>query len=123
MIYNATILGRIPSKKNSKIMVCRGRTPILLPSSAYTAWHKEVSLQLKKIDKVIESCEVILTIYAPDKRGSDLTNKAESIMDLLVDNHIIKDDNWFVVNTVTLKLGGVDKDNPRVDIEIHYANN
>lgn len=110
--------GRIPSKKNSKIMVCRGRTPMLLPSAKYKEWHTEASAQLPKPDKK-KYHNIHITIYAPDKRKADLTNKAESIMDLLVDNKIIEDDNWFVMENVCLLFGGVDKDNPRAIIELN----
>jgi len=37
-----------------------------------------------------------------DKRRTDLTNKAESINDLLVDNGIIPDDEWKVLENVIL---------------------
>jgi len=110
--------GRIPSKKNSKMMVCRGSRPMLLPSANYTAWQKEQSLCLKGLKPVVGIESISIVFYAPDKRPTDLTNKAESIMDLLVDNGIIEDDNWFVVPSVTLSFGGVDKDDPRAVITI-----
>lgn len=50
--------------------------------------------------------------------GADLTNKAESVMDLLVDCGIIVDDSWQVVEKLTLRIGGIDKKNPRVVVEI-----
>jgi len=114
-----TLQGRIPSKKNSRTIVCRGRYPLSLPSQKYKDWHEEQSYALKKYgypDGGVYQVEI--TIYAPDKRKADLTNKAESIMDLLVDNSILTDDNWFVVNKLTLLFGGVDKQNPRAEIII-----
>lgn len=111
-----TILGRVPSKKNSKIMVCRGKFPMLLPSVKYTEWHKDASAQLIGQQK-ISSDSLILTFFPPDKRPADLSNKTESIMDLLVDCGLIDDDNWFIINDLHLKFGGVDKENPRVEIE------
>lgn len=114
--------GRIPSKKNSRIIVCRGRFPMSLPSKSYTEWHKEQSQTLPKIN-TIDNCKMVITFYAPDKRPTDLSNKAESIMDLLVDNKILKDDNWFVVSSLSLILGGIDKDNPRAEIDINIENN
>lgn len=102
-------------------MVCRGSRPILLPSSKYKEWHTDASLQIKqqKIQPVkgcIES--VILTFYAPDRRKFDLTNKAESIMDLLVDNGIIEDDNYSIIPNLQLMFGGVEKDNPRCEVNL-----
>lgn len=115
-----TIKGRIPSKKNSKIMVCRGRFPMLLPSANYTKWHKESTEQLKqqKISFCKDIKNIIFTIYAPDNRKSDLSNKWESVGDLLVDNKIIEDDNWFIIPQLSLIFGGVDKENPRCEIVI-----
>lgn len=92
------------------------------PSADYVTWHKDASLQLLnyryRIRDTIEQCRVTITLYAPDKRKSDLTNKAESVMDLLVDCGFIVDDNWFCVSSVTLIFGGVDTENPRAEIEL-----
>ena len=111
------IRGRIPSLKNSKIMVCRGSRPVLLPSKSYQAWHEDASYQLmaQRPTKGIKKCEIEMTFYFPDNRKADLTNKAESVMDLLADCGIITDDAWQVVCKLTLVSGGVDK-NPRVEI-------
>jgi Holliday junction resolvase RusA-like endonuclease len=102
------INGPVPSKKNSKIMVCRGRVPILLPSTKYTTWHKDALLQLSGV-KPIKSKKITLTFIAGDNRKFDLSNKCESIMDLLVDAGLIEDDNYSIVEELTLKFGGVEK--------------
>jgi hypothetical protein len=39
-------------------------------------------------------------------------------MDLLVDGGVLEDDSWFVVPNLALEFGGVDKLNPRVEVEI-----
>lgn len=62
---------------------------------------------------------VEITFYPSTLRKSDLTNKAESVMDLLVDVGIIEDDNWFVVGYLNLRFGGKDTENPRAEIDIH----
>ena len=62
--------------------------------------------------------ELKMTLYARDKRSGDLSNKFESVADLLVDAGIIKDDNWNIVPKVEMMFGGIDKENPRVEIEI-----
>lgn len=110
-----TIKGRIPSKKNSRINTRSGRS---FPSSKYTAWHKDASLQLsqQKIKEFKETKGIKLTFYMPDNRRCDLTNKAESVMDLLVDNGILRDDSWQITGDVTLAIKGKDKDNPRVEV-------
>jgi len=120
-MINITISGRIPSKKNSKIIVCRGKHPILLSSPAYNTWHEEQMWYLKglRCPRGIEKCKVNITFYSPDKRASDLSNKVESLNDLLVDSGILKDDNWFVISELHLIFGGVDKDNPRAEIKLY----
>ena len=114
--------GRIPSKKNSKQVFARGGRVIVIPSENYKVWHEEQSYMIKKYrpKKPIEKCEVEILFYAPDKRKADLTNKAESLMDLLVDNNFIVDDNWFVCYEIKLYFGGVDKKNPRAEVIINY---
>lgn len=116
------VRGRIPSKKNSKRVFARGNRVIVIPSENHKVWHEEQSYRIKKFrpKKPIEKCEVEIVFYAPDKRKADLTNKAESLMDLLVDNDIIVDDNWFVCGDLHLHFGGVDKINPMAKIIITY---
>ena len=115
--YQLTIKGRCPSKKNSRINTRSGRS---FPSKKYKEWHEQASWQLYTQEKPlnVEHCTVELYFHAPDKRRWDLTNKAESIMDLLVDNGILKDDNAHVVSKLTLVNCGFDKKDPRVIIMI-----
>ena len=119
------IKGRIPSKKNSRLLFVRGGRLMNIPSKAYSVWHKDASEQiLDSKDHLVEDIDFIeLDFYAPDRRGSDLTNKAESIMDLLVDNGIIEDDNWWIVNRLVMNFRGVDKSNPRCNVYIHRKTN
>ena len=120
------IHGHVPSKKNSKRLVYAGHRPVLISSKAYEAWHTiamyEVMQEIKSIApkyRIIESpSEVSVTIFAATRRKEDLTNKAESVMDLLVDMGVLADDNWTEVPRVCLQYGGYDKSNPRAEIEI-----
>lgn len=105
-------------------MFVRGGKLFKMPSNEYRAWHKQASEQLKEQSPSLFNAtgvsslgkELHLKFFAPDLRKSDMTNKAESVMDLLVDNHFIVDDNWFEVNKLLLEFGGVDRENPRVEI-------
>lgn len=113
------LFGRIPSKKNSKFMARRGDRTYLLPKPEYTAWHEEQSWKIKKLPEPINNVkEVMICFWFPDNRKTDLTNKAESIMDLLVDNKILVDDSWQFVPVLTLVSNGVDKENPRAEVSI-----
>lgn len=120
-----TLTGRIPSKKNSKRIVMAGHRPMILSSKDYEAWHTIASFELKSQVKGMANrirltgpYRVHIIIFAENLRKADLTNKAESIMDLLVDNYIVEDDNWFAVPQIELTFGGVDKKNPRAEIEL-----
>lgn len=111
--------GRTPSKKNSrKIFTVRGRI-VIAPSSDYAKWHKDASLQLKKFSKEVkQNSSITMVFFAGDNRKFDLSNKCESVMDLLVDNGFLPDDSWEYCKDIHLMFGGVDKNNPRVTIEI-----
>jgi len=120
-VINITLLGRIPSKKNSKMIVCRGRRPMLLPSEKHREWHIDASNQLRK-QKVprnkIEKFDVHVWFYAPDIRKADASNKWESVGDLLVDNEIIKDDSWWNIQELCIHTVELDRENPRVELEL-----
>lgn len=111
-----TIYGRIPSKKNSRRPFIRNGRIMNFPSKDYVAWQKDASKQLIGSPK-ITSDHLLLRFTFPDKRKTDLTNKAESVMDLLVDNGILEDDNWNVVTNLLLIGEGVDSKNPKCEIE------
>ncbi len=113
-----TITGRTPSKKNSRITTKTGRS---FPSKNYTEWHKDASYQLLQQNALkgqfyASQGHLNLVFYMPDNRKADLTNKAESVMDLLVDNGWLEDDSWQIVPMITLQCAGVDKDNPRCEV-------
>jgi len=100
-------------------MICRGARPILISTPAYALWHEEQMWKLKgkKVPDVIRT--LYLNFYAPDNRRTDLSNKAESVMDLLVDSGLIEDDNWKVIPKLVLEYKGVDKENPRCEISFY----
>jgi Holliday junction resolvase RusA-like endonuclease len=122
-----TIHGSIPSKKNSRqnIRLKTGRI-ISVPNSTFNKWHKKamaevMSLGMCGCQEGKKVCKVEINLYPPDKRRGDLTNRAESLMDLLVDCGIIKDDNWFEIPQIVLSFGGVDRSNPRAEIFLDIA--
>lgn len=122
--YILTLSGRIPSKKNGKIMIFRGGKPLLISTPQYSAWRTNQLWEVKRLRlmdklKIPEKLEGLrLDFFMPDKRRTDLTNKAESVMDLLVDSNVIEDDNCSIVPLLVLRYCGVDRINPRV--EIHF---
>jgi len=119
-VKKITLTGRIPSKKNSRNVFVRRGKPVNIPSDNYAEWHKQATVQLGSQPKIAfkSVCEVQMEFHMPDNRACDLTNKAESIMDLLVDYGIILDDKWQIIPRILLESKGVDKENPRVEIWI-----
>lgn len=121
------ISGSTPSKKNSKqIIYVRGK-PMIVSSDNYQVWHRDAVTQvsqqiikkrlsnhlpLKKVEKIS------VTFFAKDKRKFDLSNKIESVNDLLVDVGVLEDDNYEVLPSLEVTYGGIDKVNPRAEIDI-----
>ena len=124
-VIELTLTGRIPSKKNSRKM-CRNPKSghrFTMPSDNYKEWHAHAEMELfsqYRNKKISEVQEVQMDFYMPDNIRKDLTNTAESIMDLLVDCKIIEDDNWKVIPRILLDARGVDRENPRVVVWIKY---
>lgn len=118
-MLSLVIPGPIPSKKNSKnIFVKNGRT-FVLSSKSHSEWHRIASQSLKITPRNVENVKLVLcTIYGKDRRVFDLSNKFESIADLLVDCGIISDDNYEILSKVFIEYGGIDKENPRAEVTL-----
>lgn len=117
-----TLRGAVPSKKNSKRRIKRGNHIFMVPSLAHEVWHREQMIAARdwKIKIPGPVIRVFIEFTAGDRRSADLSNKQESIMDLLVDAGVIKDDNWFIVPELGSKLVAVDKERPHATVTIFY---
>lgn len=114
-----TLAGDVPSKKNSKRVVRAGSRTVVLPSAAHEAWRERALWAAKgKAAPVATPAAAWITVYPSTARRADLTNKAESVMDLLVELGVLPDDDWFSVPAVSLRLGGVDRANPRAEVTV-----
>jgi len=80
-------------------------------------WHADGIKQLLGQKKIPNNTFLTYTFFAPDKRKGDISNKLESVNDLLVDCGILEDDNWFVLGDYRVKFGGIDRLCPRVEIQ------
>ena len=114
------LTGRIPSKKNSRITVrATGRS---FPSKAFAQWHKVAMAQVmeQKLAKPPLNAvqyHVEIQVSFPTLGRADLTNKAESVMDLLVDAGVIRDDCWTCVPTLLLR-GRKDAQSPGATVYV-----
>jgi hypothetical protein len=125
------ILTGVPSsKKNSKRIFTNKITgkPFITSSEGHGIWHKGAVLEVRswrnkqsaavRNHLPLKSAYVEIYIFAATSHRFDLTNKAESVMDLLVDEKILKDDSWDCVPELRLLFGGIDKNNPRAEVFI-----
>lgn len=94
--------GNIPSKKNRVRFGSNG----VYHDKNFTKWHKLAVAQLTphvpKDGWIARATLVQINFTFESQRSKDLTNAAESIMDLLVDVGILKDDNFKVVPLLSL---------------------
>jgi len=119
------IRGRIPSKKNSLRRIRRGNRTFTVSSEKHQEWHDSATIQvaMQNIEPYKGVSSVLIDFYMPDNRKADLTNKAESLMDLLVDCGVIVDDCWQKVPSIILNFVEIDKLNPRAEIWIKKLEN
>lgn len=119
-MYEIEILGRIPSKKNQKRIVRSKGRPIIISSKQHDDWHKQQEKALQEFanENITFPCRFIYEFTMPDNRKCDISNKIESINDLLVDIGFIEDDNWTIIKSFTARVIGVDKENAGCRIRV-----
>lgn len=114
------IHGNTPSKKNSKQIIYKNGKPLIISSNNHATWHKDALKQIVWGNQPLTTTkEIQLFFYGKDKRKFDISNKAESILDLLVDRGVLEDDNYSVVPRLVLQYQGIDTLNPRCEIHIY----
>ena len=109
------------SKKNSQQIIINPRTkrPMIIQSKLYTNFERECGLYFKKYKCNIDySINLKIEFYVPDRRKRDIANYIEAIQDILVKYEVLKDDNYNIVYSLDGTRMYVDKENPRVEIEI-----
>lgn len=92
-------------------------------SKAYKAWLLEAEFAAKNQDLTIDDfyqskVELHYIYYFPDKRSRDCENYCKAVSDFLVAQQIIEDDDCFHVPKMIIEFGGIDKQNPRVEVLI-----
>lgn len=89
-------------------------------SKAYKDWEKKCpNLTLPDGGSIDYPIHLVFRFYMPDKRVRDLDNYIKLPTDMLVKQCILFDDNTKVIRSVHYHFAGVDKGNPRVEVEIH----
>lgn len=82
------------------------------------SWKNESAWLIKQqLKKKFEKCSVTMRVYFPDLKRRDLDNLCKLIADCIMMSGVIQDDNWVILNEWHIK-GLLDRDNPRVELEI-----
>lgn len=109
------------SKKNSQQIIYNPKIkrPMIIQSKLYASFERECGKFLKEYKSNIDySINLKIEFYVPDKRKRDIANYIEAIQDILVKYEVLKDDNYNIVYSLDGTRMHVDKENPRVEIEI-----
>lgn len=100
--------GRVPSKKNSRAHTATG---ISVPNNKFIQWQndalKQVRAQTRQRFYVPVRVEVI--VYFPTMGRADLDNRVTSILDMLVEALVLRDDKW--------------QDVPQIEAQAEYRKN
>lgn len=86
------------------------------PSKKYKDWLKSCP---ELISMALQGPLKINYIFSwPDLRVRDGQNYMKAPLDYLVNQNILQDDNWNIVTSETWSHSDIDRQNPRVEIEI-----
>lgn len=85
--------GNVPSKKNQRINTKEGKS---FPSKNYSDWEtdalKQVRVQTR--ERFFKPVSVELIIYFATRGRADLDNRLTSVLDMLVEAIVLRDDKW-----------------------------
>lgn len=118
------ITGTCPSKKNSKRIAYNKKTgnAFILSSQRSLDWTNEAVKQLQAQFTGLQVSDypirLRLTFFNKDRVRRDLDNQTSTTLDALVAAGVLADDSFAYVDRLELRFGGVDKANPRVEIEL-----
>ena len=92
---------------------------MLIQSEQYLQYEKECSYFLSRYKTNIDyPINLKCIFYVRDNRRRDIANYVEAIQDILVKYEVLKDDNYNIIYSLDGTRMYVDKENPRVEIEI-----
>ena len=119
-----TLYGNPVTKKNSQRILYKftklGRkTPFIAPSKAYADYETDCLRQIKRPRSPISArVNVRCVYYMKTARRVDLANLIEATTDILVKARVLEDDNSKIVAAHDGSRVEVDREKPRVEIEI-----
>ena len=117
-----TLKGRPITKKNSQIPIkTKSGKFFIIQSKQYRAYEKDCLLQIQMALLMTPPLTGRLHLrawyYMPDRRRPDLLNLLQATADIIEKAKVIENDRD-IVSVDLSRIMGVDKENPRVEIEI-----
>ena len=122
MKFTIPVKPRTKKNHSSIVRLNNGKT-LLLPSKQYREFEQEVikylNVHFKHDSKPISKRSNLKCIFYKDKNyRSDLMGYMQAIADVLVKAKILEDDNSNIVFSTDGSRVFLDKDNPRIEVEI-----
>lgn len=120
LLWCATLKGPPRTKKNhQRILKNRSGRPFVAPSKEFVDYQELCLRQIKTPQRAVsESVNVKAVYYMPNHRRVDLVNLLEATCDILVKAGVLDDDRATIVAAHDGSRVLLDRQNPRVEIEI-----
>ena len=84
--------------------------------------YKQIMANQMRFKKPFDKVTITYTLYPKTKRRTDISNvlsiHSKFFEDCLVEHGLLVDDNYNYLPIIIFLFGMVDKDNPRVEIEV-----
>ena len=115
-----TLYGDPRTKKNSaRILRTRSCAPFVAPSKVFADYQESCLRQIKRPRSPVSArVNVRCIYYMKTARRVDLANLIEATTDILVKARVLEDDNSKIVAAHDGSRVELDRENPRVEIEI-----
>lgn len=101
-IVELVLEGNVPSKKNSRINRSDGMS---FPSKNFEAWQTAAlqSVRLQTRERFYNPVAIEVIVYFGTDTRADLDNRLTSILDMLVESLMLRDDKWQDVPQMALQ--------------------
>jgi Holliday junction resolvase RusA-like endonuclease len=107
------------TKKNSQQIIYVKGKPIIIQNKRYIQFEKDCKWFIPKIDTIDYPINIKYTFYRKDRHICDLNGLIQALDDILVKYKVILDDNYKIVVGHDGSRIQIDKENPRIEVEIN----
>lgn len=121
ILYQTMIPLNPKTKKNNQQVLYNSKTkkPFIAQNNAYKKYERDAGWFVKwNKPPIKEAVNVKCVFYRDSERRVDLTNLLEAIDDVLVKYKVLADDNFKIIASHDGSRVYVDREKPRIEIEI-----